>query len=286
MMDIEYARTFLKVVDSGSFVGAAGALHLTQAAVSRRIRALERHLGCTLFTRNKAGAVLTPAGRRFLRHATTLVQTLERARHEVGVARTFTDTLAIGGRFGLWDGLMMHWLGAFAARHPTVQLYTQIGFEEGLMHALVDGRLDLGVMYTPQSRPGLAVERLLEEELVLVTSRPGTAAAPRPDDYVHVDWGPEFRSALIVSIPELSSPQLTVGIGWLGLQYLLERPGAAYFPRRMVDGLVGDGRLQRVPGAPTFGLPAYMVYANGDSNPLLRSAVALLHDMAGQAGVA
>jgi DNA-binding transcriptional LysR family regulator len=111
-------------------------------------------------------------------------------------------------------------------------------------------------------------------------------SAPRPDDYVHVDWGPEFRSALIVSSPELSSPQLTVGIGWLGLQYLLERPGAAYFPRRMVDGLVGDGRLQRVPDAPTFGLPAYMVYTDGDGNPLLRAAIALLHDMAGQAGVA
>jgi DNA-binding transcriptional LysR family regulator len=268
------------VVDTGSFVGAAGTLHLTQAAVSRRIRALERDLGCVLFTRNKAGAVLTPAGRRFLRYATTLVQTLEQARHEVGVAETFAGTLSIGGRFGLWDGLMVPWLARLGTQFPEIQLRGQIGFEEGLMHELVDGRLDLGVMYTPQSRPGLCVTWLLEEELVMVSSQPGTAREPWPCDYVHVDWGPEFRNMLIAGIPELSTPRLTVGIGWLGLQYILARPGAGYFPRRLVARHLADGRLHEVPDAPAFRLPAYTVHDASGRNPLLEPAVALLHDTA------
>ena len=58
-MNIEHARTFLAVADTGSFVSAAERLHVTQSTVSARIRALEDLLGRPLFTRNKAGAVLT-----------------------------------------------------------------------------------------------------------------------------------------------------------------------------------------------------------------------------------
>ena len=61
MMDISLARTFLEVLASGSFGAAAERLHLTQTAVSARIKALEDQLGRRLFVRNKAGARLTEA---------------------------------------------------------------------------------------------------------------------------------------------------------------------------------------------------------------------------------
>lgn len=48
------------VAESGSFIAAAECLHLTQTAVSARIRALEMELDRVLFIRNKAGARLTP----------------------------------------------------------------------------------------------------------------------------------------------------------------------------------------------------------------------------------
>jgi DNA-binding transcriptional LysR family regulator len=84
-MDIMQARTFLEISDTGSFVAAAARLHITQTAVSARIRALEEQLGRRLFVRNKAGARLTPAGERFLRHARTLVQVWDRARLQVAL---------------------------------------------------------------------------------------------------------------------------------------------------------------------------------------------------------
>ena len=67
-MDIELARTFLAVVTTGSFQGAADGLNVTQTAVSARIRSLEDELGRRVFVRNKAGARLTVAGQLFLRH--------------------------------------------------------------------------------------------------------------------------------------------------------------------------------------------------------------------------
>ncbi|MNR54103.1 LysR substrate binding domain protein [compost metagenome] len=49
-----------------------------------------------------------------------------------------------------------------------------MAFEDELIQGLVEGRTNIGVMYTPQSRPGLVVEPLREERLVYVTSRDDT----------------------------------------------------------------------------------------------------------------
>jgi len=68
-MDLNLARTFLEIVETRNFARAAERLHVTQTAVSARVRALEDLLGRRLFVRNKAGATLTPAGERFARYA-------------------------------------------------------------------------------------------------------------------------------------------------------------------------------------------------------------------------
>src|SRR6218665_193358 len=101
-MDIAGARTFLEIVKTGSFIGAAANLHLTQTAVSARIRVLERELDRPLFIRNKAGARLTPAGEQFMRYATTLVQVWERARHQVALPTGRERSVTIGGEHSLW----------------------------------------------------------------------------------------------------------------------------------------------------------------------------------------
>ncbi len=277
-MNIEFVRTFLKVIDTGSFIEAARSLHLTQAAISRRIRALEEYLGCELFIRNKGGAYLTPSGRQFLRYAVNLVQTLERARHDVGAAPFFNGSLTIGGRFGLWDGLLLTWLDTISNDH-SVQIRAEIGFEEDLMQNLVDGRLDIGIMYTPQNRPTLHVEKLLEEELILVATTKKESEFPNPSHYVHVDWGPEFSSELSINLPELSNPRITVEISWLGLQRILTTGGSGYFPRRLVSDLLNKDLLFEVLAAPGFQLPAYVVYAKSAINPLVAPAIKQLKQL-------
>ena len=112
-MDTEWARTFLTVVTTGSFIGAAERLHVTQSTVSARIRTLEDHLGCQLFVRNKAGAKLTPAGRQFQKHAATLVRTIEQAQQDAGIAHGFRAVLTVGARFALWVELLLKWLPLF-----------------------------------------------------------------------------------------------------------------------------------------------------------------------------
>ena len=258
-MDTELARTFLTVVTAGNFITAADRLHVSQSTVSTRIHTLEQQLGCTLFVRNKAGTTLTPAGRQFQRHASALVRTVEQARHDVGIPRGFLGTLVVGGRIGLWEEYLLRWLPLMQSAHPEISIRAESALEPELMQGLVEGRIDIGVMYTPQSRPGLNVELLLEEELVLVSSDPADAHHLGPD-YVYVDWGPEFFAKHSAAFPELTGAGLSTNVGWLGLQHILDVGGAGYFPRRLVAQHVAAARLHALDGTPRFHLPAYLVY--------------------------
>jgi len=258
-MDTELARTFLTVVSAGNFIGAADRLHVSQSTVSTRILTLEDQLGCKLFVRNKAGTILTNAGRQFQRHATALVRTVEQARHDIGIPKGFRGTLVIGGRVGLWEEFLFEWLAMMQKSSPDLSMRAEIGFEADIMQGLVEGRVDIGVMYTPQSRPGLKVEQLFEEKLILVSTNP--RAKPEPQNgYVYVDWGPEFQARHSACFPNYVGPALTANVGWLGLQHILQNGGAGYFPKRSVQPHLRSKELTAVRGAPEFSLPAYAVY--------------------------
>jgi DNA-binding transcriptional LysR family regulator len=278
-METELARTFLTVIAAGNFIGAAARLHVTQSTVSARIHTLEEQLGCSLLVRNKAGTTLTAAGRRFQKHAATLVRTVERARQEVGVPTGYRAVLTIGGRIGLWEGLLLRWLPLIGELAPDVSVRAEIGFEDDLMQGLVEGRVDLGVMYTPQSRPGLTVERILEERLVMVSTEANGEA--RPDQgYVYVDWGPEFHGQHSVHFPDYAGAGVIANIGWLGLQHILHQGGSGYFPFRLVATYLTDGRLHHRVQAPEFRLPAYAVYPDEPRSETVGLALGAIRQIA------
>lgn len=277
-MDTELARTFLTVVTVGNFVNAAERLHVSQSTVSTRIHTLEEQLGCTLFVRNKAGTTLTSAGRRFQRHAAALVRTIEQARHDIGIPEGFGGTLTIGGRIGLWEEFLLRWLKQMQEARPEISIRAESGLEGELMQGLIEGRIDIGVMYTPQSRPGLKIEQLFEEKLVLVSTDLRQKPDPQPG-YVYVDWGPEFYARHSVCFPNFSGPSLTANIGWLGLQHILENGGSGYFPRRIVEPHLEAGRLHIASGAPAFSMPAYVVYPLEGDRDLFAPAIAIMHAM-------
>ena len=174
-MDIDQVKTFLQVAAHGSFLEAASRVHVTQSTVSARIQNLEQALGARLFIRNRAGAILTPAGRRFLRHAKTLVLTYEQARHDVGLPSRFRASLTIGARIALWDEFLPRWAAQMRRLAPDVSLNTEIGFEEDLMRRVIAGTLDLALMYGPSQGAGLRVDYLFDETLILVTPDPPPA---------------------------------------------------------------------------------------------------------------
>jgi LysR family transcriptional regulator, flagellar master operon regulator len=277
-MDIEQARTFLAIAAHGSFVAAAERLHVTQSTVSARIRQLEAELGVRLFVRNRAGASLTPAGRRFLRHAKTLVLTVEQARHDLGLPGRYRATIRIGARIALWDGFLPRWAAWLRRAEPDVAVQSEIGFEEDLMRRMQQGTLDIALMYTPTHAPELVVEHLFDETLVMVSTRPDTRWPG--EDYIQVDWGPGFAAWQREHWPDLGRPPRTVNIGWLAVQLMLADGGACFLPLRMAEPLLAAGRLFRVAEAPQRTHPAYMLFPRRIDDEVLPRALEGLRRLA------
>jgi DNA-binding transcriptional LysR family regulator len=277
-MDIEQIRTFLSVAANGSFQEAANRLYVTQSTVSMRIQRLEDFLRVPLFVRNRSGAHLTQQGRRFLKHAKSMLLTLEQAKHDIGLPSRFRASITVGARIALWETMLPRWIGEIRNSLPDVSLRCDIGFEDDLMRRLIEGTVDIGLMYTPQHSPGLKVEHLFDETLVLLTTRPGS---PWPgDDYIYVDWGPEFYVQHSSNYPDLERPAQVVNIGWLGIQLILTNGGSCFLPVRMAEPFIWARRLHRVPDSPEFKLPSYMVYPLDSNSTVLTQVLGSLRMLA------
>jgi len=277
-MDIDQIRTFLSVAANGSFMEAANRLYVTQSTVSTRIQRLEAYLGVPLFVRNRSGATLTLQGRRFLRHAKSLLLTLEQARHDIGLPNRFRASITIGGRIALWEGLLLKWIGFIRMQVPDISIRSEIGFEEDLMRSLIEGSMDIGMMYTPQHSPGLQVEHLFDETLALLTTDPDR---PWPnDDYIYVDWGPGFYAQHSNSYPNLERPAQVVNIGWLAVQLIINNGGSSFLPIRIAEPLIKTGKLFHIAGSPQFKLPAYMVSPRDNDSVALQQVLDHIRSLA------
>lgn len=282
-MDTEVIRTFLEIVNERSFAAAADKLHVAQTTVSARIRLLEERLGRVLFVRSKTGAELTSAGEQLLRYAPTFVQLWERARHQVALPPNKQAVLAIGGELSVWNPLLLKWLVWMRQAAPEVAVRAKVGIAQDLNTQVAEGVLDLAILYAPQHRPGLEVEFLVNEKLVLVTTHPDPAGVI-DSDYVYVDWGSEFAVHHSLSFPDLSDPGLFVGLGPLALEYILQVGGSGYFRYSAAKPHLAAGALRLVPDAPEFSYPAYAVYGSNAEAGLIRTAVAGLREVAASLG--
>jgi len=277
LMDIELAKTFLEIVTTGSFIRAAERLNVGQTTVSARIKQLEQQLGRQLFVRNKSGASLTPAGEQFLLYAPSFVQLWQRARLQVAVPPGHRAVLTIGSELTLWQPLLLDWALWMRKSLRDIALRVHIDVPQDLINLVAGGLVDAAIMYAPQHRPGLKIDLLMEEKLVLVTTHAGKRS---PDaDYVHVDWGPDFLLHHDVDFSDATSG-LSVNLGPLGLSYVLSNGGSGYFRMRTVQPHLKTGKLQLVPGAPQYSYPIYVVYSGNADDSVIQPALAGLRQIA------
>lgn len=285
-MDITLLRSFLEVASTGSFVAASDRLFVTQSAVSLRIQRLEDTLGKPLFTRSKSGAELTNAGREFEGYARAMIRIWEEARQQVAIPDGFTRSLTIGAQYSLWPRLGFRLIDGLQTNMPDLNIRAELGMPDRLTRFLIDGTIELGLLYMPQLRPGLAVEKLMDEDLVLVASWPN----PTMDlggKYVFVDWGAEFVIAHSEVLPELTNPGTTFSLGAMVAEYIVNRQAAAYLPARYVKKYLDSGQLHLVPDAPSFPYPVWAVWRE-DLDPEIREiakdVLRKVSDAAEQAG--
>lgn len=182
-MNLRRLKYFVKIVDVGSLTQAADILHIAQPALSQQLATLEGEVRQHLLVRTKRGVIPTEAGKVLYRHAQLILRQCEQARVDMEAAgKALSGAVSVGLAPGTAAAaLALPLLRTVRARHPGVLLYLNETYGSTLSELIMNGRMDLAVLYggrTPVH--GLSFLPLLKEQLYVV----GPKSMPAPEQDV------------------------------------------------------------------------------------------------------
>lgn len=284
-MDFKQVESFVRVAELGSFTKAAQVLGVTQPALSRLIRMLEVDLRQTLLVRNGRGAVPTEAGKLLLSHGRGILHQVARAREDLGRVRgALAGRVAIGLPPSLSRVLAVPLTRAFRAQLPEATLSITEGLTTQMQEWLVDGRLDIAVLYNARASADIDISPLLDEDLLLVQACPtdtNTTLVPQGVADPQPMWGSAITLAEVAALPLVipSRPNairthVETEMAQIGcrMQVALEIDGVSAILDLVADG-AGAALLSRNAVASSNRPSAYQVRAVCD--PPLRTRLSL-----------
>jgi len=264
-MLLRQLETFACIVEQGGLTAAAEHLHLSQPAVSRQLKALERELGAELCLRRGHSVQPTAAGEvayAFAQRLAALKQDLrqqvaELARPEAGsLVLSCVDTVAV---YTLPD-----LLAAFLALHPAVHVHVHTVPTRSAVAEVLQREADLALTTTPVTHPRLACLPLFDDAVALVASPGFLAAYPPPQvvadlqdlPFIAYEAGTHIR-ALVDAVLEQHGIRPRIALEFDGheavREVLLRGLGLAFVPLSTAGADIAAGRLRRL--SPQ-GLPA------------------------------
>lgn len=171
-MDIKKLEYFVHVADLGSFTKAASLLSIAQSALSHQVRQLETELQQTLLYRNGRGVTPTDAGRRLLAHARGILMQVRRARDELVTTK---DAMVGHVIFGLPPSaamlLTVPLVKSFRNSFPQGTFSMVEALSASVMEWLLEGRIDIGMVYNPAPLPAVEILPLRDQHLFLISSK-------------------------------------------------------------------------------------------------------------------
>jgi DNA-binding transcriptional LysR family regulator len=175
MLDPQLLRSFVAIVDTGSFTRAGERVHLTQSTISQQMRRLETQLGCALLDRRGGQVTATAQGETLLGTARRILNLLAQAEQQVAEA---SQQLTLGVPEDFAAGAMTRVLARFARDYPQVRLEVMSGLSHELWQRFAAGELDLALV---KQRRGQGQPRAIwPEPIAWVDSRDWPAAGRDP----------------------------------------------------------------------------------------------------------
>lgn len=180
-------KTFVRVVESGSFSAVAREARATQSAVSKQVAALERALGARLLSRTTRSLALTEEGERYFEQARRLVAEIAEAESSLRQGeQQLTGWLRVAASVGFGRLKLLPLVKTFLAAHPGVKV--DLRLNDGFID-LVEQGIDVAVRIGELADSTLVARRIGSTKRVLITSRnylrslPKGIKAPRvPED--------------------------------------------------------------------------------------------------------
>ncbi|WP_041675117.1 LysR family transcriptional regulator [Ramlibacter tataouinensis] len=178
--DLADLRAFLAVADLGSFRAAAGSLHLSQSAVSRRVDKLEEALGVDLFVRTTRSVELTAIGRTFVHKARGVMNELEGALLGIAdSAQRISGEVTVACVPSAVGYFLPAVIGRFHQLHARIRVRLIDESSADILLAVANGEADLGLTYIGTQEPDIEFEPLLEDPFVVACPRDHALANKR-----------------------------------------------------------------------------------------------------------
>src|SRR5262249_11118215 len=169
ILEMRHLRLIRAVADHGGLTRAGASLHLSQSALSHQLRDVEEGLGVRLFERVGKRMVITYAGMRILDHSRRALEIVERAEAE---AKHLASGAGAVLRLSTQCYTCYHWLprvlAPFRRRFPQVEVRIDAAATDRTIAALLDGDIDLGLVFAAKSDPRVRMTRLFEDENIVV----------------------------------------------------------------------------------------------------------------------
>jgi len=168
-MDLVRAlQAFVRVVDAGSFIRAAEQLDTSNAAVTRQVAALEKHLGARLLNRTTRKISLTSSGQAFVEKARQILHDIAEAESIAGEHRaTVAGVLRLSAPLSFGIAHLSRLLPGFRSRYPKLRL--DIDLSDRVVDLVAEG-VDVALRIAREPSPHLVARRIAPVRLVLCAS--------------------------------------------------------------------------------------------------------------------
>ncbi|MEM8697443.1 MAG: LysR family transcriptional regulator [Pseudomonadota bacterium] len=181
MFDWNDLRYFLAVAETGSTLGAGKALKVSQTTAARRIAALERALGLSLFERSQSGYALTPVGEALLQQARAVdVAAAGFAENAASQARDISGTVKLTTLDIYAETILPPMLNRLRADYPAIRIEIDTSQER---RDLATGIADIAIRNSKEPKgAGLIGRRIADDPWCVYCSRSYAEANGVPQD--------------------------------------------------------------------------------------------------------
>jgi DNA-binding transcriptional LysR family regulator len=219
-------HAFLAIARSGSLTAAARALHVTQPALTKTLRLLEREMGARLFERSPRGMRLTAAGQVLFKAAVGMEFAWHSAREEMAaMSHGHLEVFRIGAGPAYHPEIVPRVLGALSKEFPRTHLEMEAGVNDSELPRLIDGSIDimLGAIDL-QARPGIQTYPLMtiETRIFARAGHPLAQVEAKAEGLSAASWVVYNRDAMVheriaayLAARGLPSPRIAVEVGAL-----------------------------------------------------------------------
>lgn len=170
-MTIRQLRTLVAIADTRTFSAAASVVHVTHAAVSQQMQALEADLDIALFDRNSRTPDLTPVGHKIVAKARMLIEEYDNLVPLALGDGGLSSTITLGALRTTLTGLTPKAMSTLSAKFPEMRLHIRPGLTGALFLDVERGILDAAIVIKPNLMPnGLTFRELAREPMQLIAS--------------------------------------------------------------------------------------------------------------------